>query len=313
MWEFLVCPRDKQALVQDGTMLVCPHRHRYSVVDGIPVLLVSETRQAPIESMHLGARSSQSMLEVGLNAIDPFVCNAIVVSSGDLYRHLVGNLTEYPLPHLRLPAGENKSFLEVGCNWGRWCIAAARSGYRPVGIDPSLNAIRAAIRVAKQLRIDATFIVADGRHLPFRDHSFDQVFAYNVVQHLSKEDARCTLGEIRRTLKINGNALVQMPNMFGIRSLYHQGRRGFRQASDYEVRYWKRGELLSAFSSIIGPCQLSVDGYFSLNVQSTDLHLLPYRYRVLVRASEHLRQLSHRIPLLARLADSLYVSARRVE
>jgi 2-polyprenyl-3-methyl-5-hydroxy-6-metoxy-1,4-benzoquinol methylase len=215
------------------------------------------------------------------------------------------------MPRLRLPAGGSKPFLEVGCNWGRWCISAARLGYQTVGIDPSLKSIRAAKRVSKQLGIEADYVVADGRFLPFRDHSFDQVFSYSVLQHLSKENARTTLAEIRRTLRVGGNALVQMPNVFGVRCLYHQIRRGFREGRDFDVRYWKPAELLSAFTETIGPSQLSVDGYFSLNIQPSDLHLLPARYRALVHASEGLRWISGKIPILTKVADSLYISADR--
>jgi len=280
-------------------------------------MLVSDVEQTHIEGTRAlaiaesGDPSSLAKFDLGPNDIDPFVRNTIGATNGGLYQHLVGTLTEYPIPSLRLPPGENRQFLEVGCNWGRWCIAAARLGYRPVGIDPSLKSIRAANRVAKQLGVEATYVVADGRYLPFRDQSSDQVFSYSVLQHLSKEHTRAALMEIRRILRVGGNALVQLPNVFGIRCLYHQMRRGFRKARDFEVRYWRPAELLSTFSESIGPSELSVDGYFSLNVQPSDLHLLIARYRAVVHTSEALRWISGKIPVLTKVADSLYVSARR--
>jgi SAM-dependent methyltransferase/uncharacterized protein YbaR (Trm112 family) len=334
MWEFLACPRDKKPLRDDGASLVCEHGHRYPVIEGIPILLVSEAEQTNSEGARTlavaaaGVAPSLPSIEVGPHEIDPFVRRGIVVSNGNLYRHLAGPrrgypiplvklpagqyLKEYPIPRLRLPAGQGRSFLELGCNWGRWCIAAARAGYRPVGIDPSFEAVRAANRVAKQLGVAVTYIVADSRYLPFPDGTFDQVFSYNVLQHLSKENVRGTLAEVRRTLKVEGGALVQMANAFGLRCLYHQVRRGFRQGRNYEVRFWRPAELLAAFTIGIGPSKLSVDGYLSLNVQPSDLHLMPARYRALVHTSEWLRQLSAKVPLLAKVADSLYISARRV-
>jgi ubiquinone/menaquinone biosynthesis C-methylase UbiE len=71
-----------------------------------------------------------------------------------------------------MPSGNGASFLEIGCSWRRWSTAAARAGYRLVGIDPSLKGIRAAQRVARQLGIEAIYLVADGRFLPFRKESF---------------------------------------------------------------------------------------------------------------------------------------------
>ncbi|HXJ89994.1 MAG TPA: methyltransferase domain-containing protein [Candidatus Binatia bacterium] len=313
----LVCPRDKRDLSSEGTHLVCPQGHRYAVIEGIPILLVSEAEQTHIEGTRAlavaesGDTSSLPAFNVGANEIDPFVRGSIGATNGGLYQHLVGTLTEYPIPRLRLPPGENRFFLEIGCNWGRWCIAAARLGYRPIGIDPSLKSIRAASRVSRQLGVAASYLVADGRFLPFRDQTFDQVFSYSVLQHLSKENVFTILNEIRRTLRIQGTALVQLPNVYGIRCLYHQIRRGFRQARDFEVRYWTAGELLSAFASRIGNAQVSVDGFFSLNVQPSDIHLLPRRYRALVHTSEKLRHISAFAPALTKVADSLYVSAQR--
>jgi SAM-dependent methyltransferase/uncharacterized protein YbaR (Trm112 family) len=313
----LVCPRDKEDLSYQGSHLICSLGHKYSVIDGVPVLLVSEVDQTHIEGARAlavaesGDASTLPAFKVGPTEIDPFVSRAIGATNGGLYQHLVGNLSEYPIPHLRLPPGENRLFLEIGCSWGRWCIAAARLGYRPVGIDPSLKGIRAACRVARQLGINASFLVADGRFLPFRDRSFDQVFSYSVLQHLSKENVLTILDEIRRTLRSEGKALVQLPNVYGIRCLYHQIRRGFREARDFEVRYWKPAELLSAFASRIGKAQLSVDGFFSLNIQPSDVHLFPAHYRALVQGSEILRRISITVPALTKVADSLYVNAQR--
>lgn len=319
MRELLVCPRDKRDLRREGTNLVCDQGHGYAVIEDIPILLVSDAEQTHIEgtrALQVAESGDASLLptfNVGADEIDPFVRNAIGATNGSLYRHLVGTLKEYPIPALRLPRGENKLFLEVGCNWGRWCIAAARLGYRPVGIDPSLKSIRAAKRVARQLGIEATYVVADGRYLPFRDQSIDQVFSYSVLQHLSKQNASTALSEIRRSLRLTGSALIQMPNVFGVRCLYHQIRRGFREGRDFEVRYWRPAELLKVFTEKIGPSRLSVDGYFSLNVQPTDLHLLPARYRALVRSSEALRWVSGKVPILTKVADSLYVESRRTD
>jgi SAM-dependent methyltransferase len=318
-WDLFVCPRDKGNLTQESGHLVCEQGHRYAVIEDIPILLVSDAKQTHIEGdralllAESGDVAALPKIEVGAGEIDPFVKNSIGATNGGLYQHLVGNLKEYPIPRLRLPEGQGRTFLEVGCNWGRWCIAAARLGYRTVGIDPSLKSIRAAKRVAKQLGIDATYVVADGRYLPFRDQSFDQAFSYSVLQHLSRENTSSTLGEIRRILRVGGSSLIQMPNVFGVRCLYHQTRRGFREARDFEVRYWRPKDLRAAFTDNIGPSQLSVDGYFSLNVQPSDLHLLPARYRALVHASEALRSMSSAMPFLTKVADSLYVTSRRTE
>ncbi len=55
--------------------------------------------------------------------------DVIAATCGNLYRHLIGNVRRYPIPELRLPEGGGRRFLEVGCNWGRWCVSARRRGF----------------------------------------------------------------------------------------------------------------------------------------------------------------------------------------
>lgn len=317
--ELIVCPRDKEPLTTFQGKLRCRFQHEYGAFEGIPILLVSDAEQTHIEgerSLYVGETGDGSQLRtfnVAADAIDPFVQNAISATNGNLYGNLIGKLKKYPIPHLRMPAGNGSMFLEVGCNWGRWCIAAARAGYRPVGIDPSLKALRAAQRVSRQLGVEVHFIVADGRFLPFRDETFERAFSYSVLQHLAPENVRGTLREMRRVLRAGGSSMVQMANRFGVRCLYHQIRRGFRRATDFEVRYWTPRNLTQTFKAAIGPSALSVDGFFSLNPQISDVELLSFRSRAVVYASEALRRLSHFLPPIKYFADSLYISSSRTD
>ena len=41
--QLLVCPRDHQILEERDGHLICPSGHRYPIVEGIPILLLSET------------------------------------------------------------------------------------------------------------------------------------------------------------------------------------------------------------------------------------------------------------------------------
>jgi hypothetical protein len=126
-----------------------------------------------------------------------------------------------------------------------------------------------------------------------------------------KGAVQIVLPEIRRMLSDGGEAPVQLPNVFGLRSLYHEFRRGFREARDFEVRYWTIPELKTIFSRMIGPLEVTVDGYFSLNAQVSDVGFMPRRYRAIVYTSECLRRLSAYVPALRYVADSLYVCASR--
>lgn len=243
--------------------------------------------------------------------VDPFVQEMVPATSGYLYQPLQYKLREYPIPELRLPDGHGKRFLDIGCNWGRWSIAATKKGYVVSGIDPHGLAIPAARRVAQQLGLEIDYQLASGEAIPFQNATFDVVFSYSVLQHLTKERVKNTLVEIRRVLKPGGIAMVQMPNWLGVRSLYHQARRGFRRNLPFfAVDYWGIGELRDAFETI-GAVELSVDGFFGLGIQPADVGMLPKHLRPIVYASEGLRRLSMRFKPLVYVADSVYVTARK--
>jgi SAM-dependent methyltransferase len=266
-----------------------------------------------VDTLGINEEEKAALLEDSRNRtdIDPVVKFLVGATCGRLYSPLIGNLHAYPIPELRLPKGQDQLFLDLGCNWGRWCIAAAQKGYRPVGIDPSLGAVLAARRVSHQLGLQAKFVVADARHLPFPERFFDIVFSYSVLQHFSLENVRYTLQEISRVLKSGGRSLIQMANSLGLRSQLNLAKRRWRGANGFEVRYWSAGELLGTFGQLIGPSTLSVDGYFGLGIQPGDRDMLPRKYQLIVRTSEGLRALSKRAPLIVRFADSLYVSSVR--
>jgi SAM-dependent methyltransferase len=245
--------------------------------------------------------------------IHPFVQTAVASTNGLLYRQAVGKLRRYPIPTLRLPPAHGERLLDVGCNWGRWCVSASRLSYRAVGLDPNLEALLAALSVGRQLGVDATFVCGDARFLPFRPGSFGVVFSYSVLQHFSKPDARDSVAEIGRVLANGGTSVVQMPNKFGIRSAYHQIRRRRKPVGVFNVRYWSPNEIRHTFGSSIGPSRLSVDGFFGLGMQGTDLDIIPAELRPIVRTSEALRQLAARPGMrwLVDLADSVYVHSTK--
>lgn len=315
MSQHLVCPRDLLPLATSRSVLVCPSAHSYPMVDGIPIMLIGEvppTHGAIKRSLAASIEGckSETVIEDRLaGEISPTVQRVIAATCGIMYEHLVDNLQRYPIPEIRLPASRGEMLLDIGCNWGRWSIAAARKGYRVIGLDPDLGVLQAARGVAEEMGVFITFVAGDARHLPFKSESFDQVFSYSVLQHFSKDDVRQSLSSVGRVLKSGGRALIQMPNAFGVRSIYHQVRRGFRAPREFEVRYWTPKELNREFTRLIGPTRVSVDGFFGLGIQNTDADLMPRKYRMVIFASEMLRRASGRFAPLRFLADSLYLAS----
>ena len=226
-----------------------------------------------------------------------------------MYRLLVGDLAEYPIPAIPLPAGNGRTLLDVGCSWGRWSIAASAKGYQVVGIDPSLGAVMAAHRVARQLGLANRYVVGDARHLPFRSRSIDTAYSYSVLQHFSRDDAVRSLAEVGRILKPGGVAKIQMPTRFGLRCLYHQTRRAFREGRGFEVRYWSLPELRHLFTRCVGHTRFEVDCYFGIGLQSSDEHLMTPSLRLVMRASEGLKTASRHLRRLGWGADSVFAES----
>jgi len=245
-----------------------------------------------------------------IDSVDPIVSFLVGATSGNMYRDLIGKLETIPIPEFRMPSG-NGLMLDIGCSWGRWSVAAAQNGYTVVGIDPSLGAVLAAKRLTQELGIDAQFVVADALRLPFQDKTFDYIFSYSVLQHLSRDDCEKITREAGRVSNDNAELMIQMANMFGIRSLYHLARRGFRSGSGFDVRYYSPNQLVRMFEKNYGHSRLSVDCYFGLGIQAADRHVVSTPKRLVIDASEFLRSAAGHLPFLRYAADSLYICSYR--
>jgi len=306
----LVCPHDRTRLSGTSDRLTCEQGHRFPVCGGIPVLVLDEGRGIHV-SVARALDEDERLADLALDdgetppptVLHPFVREMQGATSGAMFHAARDRFTTYPIPELRLPDGAGERLLDLGCAWGRWSVAAARKGYRVTGVDHNFSRLVIARRVCRQLGVEAEFVCADARRLPFADGAFDVAFSYSVVQHFSKDQARVILAEVGRVLAAGGTGLIQMPNRYGIRSLYHQLRKTWTPAQPFDVRYWTSRELLRDFEAAIGPSRLTIDGFFGLGIQARNSESFLPHHRAIVGLSERLR----RAAWLAPVADSLYV------
>jgi uncharacterized protein YbaR (Trm112 family) len=176
----------------------------------------------------------------------------ILGTHGNLYKHLSGGMSRYPIPDFPLPRGSSELLLDIGCNWGRW---VDRGGAERLPADRRRPVVRGDRRGethrATARRGDA-LRRRDARRLPFADDTFDVVFSYGVLQHFSKSDVATSVDEIARVVKRSGYSWVQMPNSLGALNAVRLAQRRFREGDAFEVRYWKPSELKRVFGRI-GP------------------------------------------------------------
>src|SRR5438477_5978385 len=101
------------------------------------------------------------------------------------------------------------SVLEIGCGSGRYALQIADSvGCRVCGLDINAPGIGIATQLAHARNMDSQvcFQQADvSQQLPFAEHSYDAVFANDVLCHVPGRFA--VLREILRVLKPGGRML----------------------------------------------------------------------------------------------------------
>lgn len=331
--ELLVDPVERKPLSVDGARLVAQNGAHYPIVDGIPVLLRSDIAPTflgmqrslelsghalrglpidPIDALHLGetARAQiRQRVAAGEDAAEAVIQRFLLLTNGLGYRTALPR-GAVPIPQFPL-CGAGHRLLDVGCSWGRWTMAAARAGFTAIGVDPLLGPLLAGKRFAARNGFTVHFVCGDARCLPFANAAFDRVFSYSVLQHFSEDDCATALRETGRVLAPAGESLIQMAHRTGVRSLWHQARRGFRPAKGHEVRYRSLQDLLEMGESAIGPTSASVDCFFGLGLQPSDTAYMRPIARLATTLSETLKPLAVNVAALRSCADSLFLRSQR--
>jgi len=326
--DILVDPIDRRPLTLSGSKLIAQNGAVYPVIDGIPVLLHADptpTVRGTLYSLmladlalHGGAVDMLTALgrpdhvkaqirreiDAGSDPADAVIRRLIRATNGPGYRDLSAG-ERPPVPAFPLQ-GDGERLIDIGCSWGRWTVAAARAGFHPLGVDPQLGPLLAAKRFAAKNRRNVQFVCADARRLPFKDGAFRHAFSYSTLQHFRDADFSRALQEIARVLSASGTSTIQMANRAGLRSLWHQARRGFRAPTGFEVRYRAVARMLAAFRQAIGPTTISIDCFFGLGLQTSDIAFLRPTARLATRLSECLKAIDRNYVSLLWLADSLW-------
>jgi len=103
---------------------------------------------------------------------------------------------------------ERLAFLDVGCGPGVTDAHLTPHVAHLTGVDPSPELIERAARDNP----DASYVVSDGRTLPFPDGSFDLAFAICVVHHVPPAGWDAFAAELARVTRPGGLALIAEHN-----------------------------------------------------------------------------------------------------
>ncbi|MBM2824378.1 MAG: SAM-dependent methlyltransferase [Dehalococcoidales bacterium] len=102
--------------------------------------------------------------------------------------------------------------LNVGCAHGPDFLPF-RQNFDLYGIDFSIKMLRLAQKYARKFDFTANLALADATQLPFPDATFDWAISVATYHHLQDEEKRrAALSELRRVLKVGGEAFITVWN-----------------------------------------------------------------------------------------------------
>ena len=104
---------------------------------------------------------------------------------------------------------KDKHLLDLGCGAGENSVYFAKKGARCLATDYSSGMVDVAVNLAAKNSIKVEGKVMDAMALEFPDHTFDFVYASNLLHHL--QNPRLTIREMHRVLKPGGKACFWDP------------------------------------------------------------------------------------------------------
>lgn len=104
-----------------------------------------------------------------------------------------------------------KKLLEVGSGLGHMSVCLAKNGAKVVGIDRGENLVVASCCLAQLNHVDCGFICMDAGSIGFLPETFDAVFGFGVLHHLSSRKLEACVRMCWRILREGGSAFFNEP------------------------------------------------------------------------------------------------------
>lgn len=114
------------------------------------------------------------------------------------------------LEHIGEANSPPRRVLEPGCGSGRGLRFFHRASYI-VGVDVSAEAIKLCRRSLCDMA-DVHLIIAELRHLPFKNRTFGLVYNSGVIEHFHPPTDQIVLDELKRVTSKGGRTLIAVPN-----------------------------------------------------------------------------------------------------
>lgn len=153
--------------------------------------------------------------------------------------------------------------LDLACGGGYFLKEVGRqNGVRTVGLDISGE----AIKLAKGISPQSSYVLGVGEFLPFRAGSFDYVTCLGSLEHFL--DPQAALTEIRRILAPGGKILILVPNLFWYKDIAHVLSKGTRLQRNQSHEMFA---VESEWAELLGKAQVRIDRVIKYNGRSHSL------------------------------------------
>ena len=161
---------------------------------------------------------------------------------------------------------ENKKVLDYGCGSGYGTYMLSQHFGTSIGVDISETAINFCKSNFKNENLK--FEILDTTVQPFEDHSFDNIFSFQVFEHIPLEMTTEYVNRIWHMLKPSGVAILTTPNS---KNYY-----GGRSRNKFHIKEYTIAELESIFNNVIPKQQYKI--YSIEDVLSTQIRIKIVRF-----------------------------------
>lgn len=241
------------------------------------------------------------------------VQNQIAATNGVHYIDRIGKLNTYPYYELPVPqtVGQ-KIMLDIGSGWGRWLISGHRKGYIPVGVDIRLEFCETQQETLKFHQVKGYSVVGDLENLPFQSCIFDLIWSFSVIQHTHIDRLTNCLKAIDNMLTSSGYTYLEFPNKNGLRNRFGPAKHQDAYKDDYnswDVRYYSPQEYKLIFEKYLSSFSYTNHSFLGIGVLKEDLKYVSLKNKLLCSLSLLLSSMTHVVPGMKSLSDSLYIKA----
>ena len=198
LYNLLCCPNCKGSLTKKGNTFYCKTcKKNYPIREGIPDFTVTIAEK--------GMRLSKLKWEEKYK----------IDSKKDIFDELNFLENKFFKPtweqlKSKKSLRKNENFLEIGCGTFYLGRALAKKGYRVIGIDMSITALKLAKSVFEKEKIKNYLLVCGNvLEMPFKPDSFDLIYGAGVIEHF--KDTKQAVAELYRVTKKKGVVYNTVP------------------------------------------------------------------------------------------------------